>query len=140
MDKKILAEYMDACRLIEETEQDIKNLEKKKSPAVLGKVKGSNPEFPYQECSFTVYGTEYGYEDDRQFRKKKEILEERRKKAESVKTQVEGWMNTIPMRMQRIIRYKIFEGLSWEETAAKISRKATGETIRKEFDKFLKQK
>lgn len=140
MDKKVLAEYIDACEVIEETKQEIKSLEKKKAPAILGKVKGSSPDFPYQERSFTIQGREYGYEDDKNLRRQKEILEERIKNAESIKLQVEEWMNTIPMRMQRIIRYKIFEGMSWEETAAKISRKATGEGVKKEFQRFLGKK
>lgn len=140
MNKKMLAEYIDACGLIKETEQELEKLEKKKTPAILGKVKGSNPDFPYQECNFTVHGTEYGYEDDKEFSRKKEILQDRIKKAESIKLHVEEWMNTVPMRMQRIIRYKIFEGLSWEETATKIGRKATGEGIRKEFERFFEHK
>jgi hypothetical protein len=31
MDKKILADYIDACELIRETEEDIRKLDKKKS-------------------------------------------------------------------------------------------------------------
>lgn len=138
MDKKFLEEYIDACMLLKETEKEIQKLEQKKMPAILGKVKGSNQDFPYQECSFTISGTEFDYEDDKQLRVKKEILEERKKKAEEVKLKVEKWMNTIPMRMQRIVKYKFFEGLSWEETAAKINRKTTGDSVRKEFEKFMK--
>ena len=58
MDKKILEEYIDACEMIKETEQELKKLENKKTPAILGKVRGSNQNFPYQERSFTIYGTE----------------------------------------------------------------------------------
>ena len=48
-------------------------------------------------------------------------------------------MLTIPIRMQRIIRYKIFEELTWEQTAAKIGRKATGESAKKEFQRFMEK-
>lgn len=140
MDKKFLEEYTHACILLKETEKEIQELEHKKTPAILGKVKGSNPDFPYQECSFTISGTEFDYEDDKQLRVKKEILEERKKKTEEVKFEVEKWMNTIPMRMQRIVKYKFFEGMTWEETAAKISGKATGDSVKKEFQRFLKKK
>jgi hypothetical protein len=46
-------------------------------------------------------------------------------------------MVTIPARMQRIIRWKLFEGLTWEETAAKLGRKATGDSVKKEFQRFM---
>ena len=54
--------------------------------------------------------------------------------------QTEEWMNTSPMRMQRIIKYKIFQGLTWGETAEKIGRKATGDSIRMEMERFFKEK
>lgn len=53
MNKKILSEYIDACKLVEETEQEIKNIRKKKIPSMLGNVKGSNPEFPISPRIFT---------------------------------------------------------------------------------------
>ena len=49
-------------------------------------------------------------------------------------------MNTIPIRMQRIIRYKYFEGMSWEQVADRIGRMATGDSVRMEVDRFLKEK
>ena len=47
-------------------------------------------------------------------------------------------METIPMRMQRIIRYKIFEGMTWKEVAEKMGRKNTENGIKKEFERFMK--
>jgi len=43
-------------------------------------------------------------------------------------------------RVQRIIRYKIFENLTWEEVAVKMGRKATAESVRKEYQRFLYEK
>ena len=54
--------------------------------------------------------------------------------------QVETWMNAIPQRMQRIIRYAIFQKFSWGEVAAKLGRKATADSARKEFERFLEEK
>lgn len=48
-------------------------------------------------------------------------------------------MNTIPQRMQRIIKYRIFEERSWERVADRMGRKATGEKIRKEFERFMSE-
>lgn len=138
MDKNILSEYIDACELISETEQDIKKLEKKRILTVQGTVKGSNPEFPYQVQHFKYSGPEYGYGDDIRLRQEEKLLEERRKRATEIKVQVEEWLNEIPLRMQRIIRYKFFEGLSWEEVADRMGRKSTGDSIRMEFSKYMK--
>ena len=139
MDKKILNDYIDACRLIKETEADICRLKKKRKTVIQTNVKGSNPRFPYQEQHFRVQGTAFTYQDDGNLRLEEKLLEQRKENAEKIKRQVEEWMLTIPIRMQRIIRYKIFEEMTWEQTAVKIGRKATGDSIRMEFNNFLKK-
>ena len=139
MDKKILNDYIDACRLIKETEADICRLKKKRKTVIQTNVKGSNPRFPYQEQHFRVQGTAFTYQDDGNLRLEEKILEQRKENAEKIKRQVEEWMLTIPIRMQRIIRYKIFEERTWEQTAVKIGRKATGDSVRMEFNNFMKK-
>ena len=49
-------------------------------------------------------------------------------------------MNTIPARMQRIIRLKYFEGKLWKEIAAQMGRNATADSVRMEFERFLSKK
>ena len=49
-------------------------------------------------------------------------------------------MNSISVRMQRIIRYKIFEKMTWEQVAKRLGRRATGEGVRKEYENFMKDK
>lgn len=137
MDKRILNDYIDACALVKETEEDIRKLKKKKKTVIQTNVKGSNPSFPYQAQHFKVQGTAFTYQDDGNLRMEEGLLERRKENAEKVKRQVEEWMLTIPIRMQRIIRYKIFEGKTWEQTAVKIGRKATGDSIRMEFERFM---
>jgi len=139
LDKKILNDYIDACELIKETEKDIRRLKKKRKTVIQTNVKGSNPRFPYQEQHFKVQGTAFTYQDDGNLRLEEKLLEQRKENAEKIKRQVEEWMLTIPIRMQRIIRYKIFEELTWEQTAAKIGRKATGESAKKEFQRFMEK-
>ena len=139
IDKKILNDYIDACELIKETEKDIRRLKKKRKTVIQTNVKGSNPRFPYQEQHFKVQGTTFTYQDDGNLRLEEKLLEQRREKAEEIKRKVEEWMLTIPIRMQRIIRYKVFEEMTWEQTAAKIGRKATGEGMRKEFERFMEE-
>ncbi len=138
MDKNILEQYVDACKLVEETEKDIQRLKKKRKTIIQTNVKGSNPEWPYQEQHFKVQGTIFTYKDDFQLRMEEKLLEERKANASQIKQQAEEFMNTVPPRMQRIIRFKIFQKLSWDETAQRMERKATGDSIRMEFDRFMK--
>lgn len=68
------------------------------------------------------------------------LLEERKADAERIKVRVETWMNAIPQRMQRIIRYAIFQKMSWSEVAIKLGRKATADSVRMEFQRFMEEK
>ena len=139
MDKKILADYIDAMDLIKETEEDIRKLKKRRKTIIQTNVKGSNPNFPYQEQHFQIAGTTFSYQDDKNLRLEERLLEQRKENAENIKQQVEEWLLAVPIRMQRIIKYKIFEEMTWEQTAAKIGRKATGDNVRKEFERFMKK-
>lgn len=138
MEKSILEQYIDACELIKETEKDIRDLKRKKKTIVQTNVSGSNPDFPYNPQHFKIQGTTFTYQEDSQLRMEEQLLEERKANAERIKLEVEAWMNTIPTRMQRIIRMKIFEGMKWEEVALKIGRKATADSVRMEFNVFMK--
>lgn len=140
MDKIILEQYIDACELIRETEKEIRDLRKKKKTVVQTNVRGSNPEFPYNPQHFVIQGTTFSYDEDNRLREKERILEERKANAEEIKIQVEEWMNGIPMRMQRIIKYKLFENLTWQQVAEKMGRKNSENAIKKEFERFLKKK
>ena len=132
MDKKILADYIDAMDLIKETEEDIRKLKKRRKTVIQTNVKGSNPHF-------RTTGTTFSYQDDKNLRLEERLLEQRKENAEKIKQQVDEWLLTVPIRMQRIIKYKIFEEMTWEQTAAKIGRKATGDNVRKEFERFMKK-
>lgn len=135
----MLADYIDAMDLIKETEEDIRKLKKRRKTVIQTNVKGSNPNFPYQEQHFRIAGTTFSYQDDKNLRLEEKLLEQRKKNAENIKQQVEEWLLAVPIRMQRIIRYKIFEEMTWEQTAARIGRKATGDGIRMEFERFMKK-
>lgn len=133
-----LKEYTDICKLIEETEQDIERLRRRKRTCVSDRVKGSMAEFPYIEMHYNVEGTAYTYDDEEMLRKEEKILQERKSKAEKLKLEMETWINAIPPRMQRIIRYRLIKGMSWEQTAEHLGRKSTGDSVRMEFNRFKK--
>lgn len=140
MDKGLLQDYVDACELIKETEQDIQKLKRKKKTIIQTNVKGSNPNFPYQEQHFKIQGTPFTYSEDSILRMEEKLLEERRAVAEEEKRLVEEWMLTLTARMQRIIRFKFFQKMSWEEVAIQIGGKATADSVRMEFNNFMNTK
>lgn len=138
MDKRVLEDYIDACEFIKETEAEIKKLEMKKK-FVQDKVRGSNPDWPYEERSFSLGGSVETAADAFTLAREKRILEEQRKVASDLKLGVEEWMKEIPFRMQRIIRYKFFNRLSWEEVAMLMGRKCTAGSVRMEYQRFMEE-
>lgn len=140
MDKHILDQYIDACALIEETEKDIQKLRQKKRTVIQTNVSGSNPEHPYNPQHFKIQGTIFTFREDSQLRMEEKLLEKRKEDAEKIKIQVEEWMNTIPQRMQRIIKYKVFENMTWQQVAKKMGRKATESSVKMEYQRFMQKK
>ena len=140
MDKKVLTQYIDACELIHETEREIRRLESLKGRAVSDSVKASNPEFPFQPVTIHIEGVgkEAGRRDMR-LQLKRQALEEQKENADKIRVSVEMWLPAVPLRMQRIIRAHVFNGLTWEETARQMGRRATGESLRKEFERFMSE-
>ena len=138
MDKNVLSQYIDACALISETETEIRNLKKRRKKIEQDTVKGSSQEFPYTPKNYKIEGIAYSLVKDPQHLEELErLLVGRMEIAAAIKVQAEEWMNTIPQRMQRIIRFRIFEGESWGQVAIKMGRKATADSIRMEFERFM---
>lgn len=135
MDKNVIYEYMDAKELVKETEEDIRRHRRK--TFVQDKVRGSNPEFPYQPQSFNISGC---VESSANVDEEEKLLEERKRNAKLIKVKAERVINKAPVRMQRIIRFKVMQGMTWDEVAAKMGGNCTGESARKEFQRWMKEK
>lgn len=139
MDKEILKQYIDACEQVKEAKEDILRLKKNRKKIVQDRVSGSAHEFPYTAKSFHIEGLAYPVvKDPDELDRREAILQERLQRAEEIKRQVEAWMLTIPQRMQRIIRYRVFEEMTWAEVAQRMGRRATPDGIRKEYENFMK--
>lgn len=139
MDKQILEQYIDACELVKDTEEEIRKLRKRRRQIQQDSVKGSSHEFPYTLQTYHLEGLGYAaVKDPDELERREKLLEERIRRAEQIKGQVEVWLLTVSPRMQRIIRYRVFEEMSWEQVAKRMGRKATGESVKKEFQRFLK--
>ena len=140
MDKEILTQYIDACELIKETERDIQKLRQRRKVILQDSVKGSMHEFPYAAQSYHIEGLAYATVQTPDLLDDEErLLQERRATAAEIKVQVEAWLNTVPQRLQRIIRMKFFEELTWGEVAARMGRKATADGIKMEFRRFMEK-
>lgn len=138
MKKKILTDYIDACELVRETEEDIRKLRKRE--IVYDKVTGSNPDFPYQPQSFNLSGVVESSLGEKELKREGALLVQRKENARKIKVKAEEIINRAPIRMQRIIRYKIFQHMDWDEVAVQMGGKCTGESVRKEFQRFLDKK
>lgn len=138
MDKEVLEQYIDACELIKETEADIQRVKKQRKTIIQDSVKGSMHDFPYAAQSFKIQGMTYSaVREPGALAAYERLLEERKARAEEIKVQVEAWLNTVPQRMQRITRFKYFEGLSWGEIAIRLGRNSTADGIKMEYRRFL---
>ena len=95
-------------------------------------------DFPYSGKTFHIEGISPDAEKASKEETYQEELANRRKEsAQAIREQVDDWLLTVSPRMQRIIRYKIFDKMTWGEVAAKMGRKATADGIRMEFQRFM---
>ena len=140
MDKKILKQYIDACEQVREAKAALLKIKKSRKRVEQDRVTGSAHEFPYTAKSFHIEGLAYpAIKDPDELDRREAILRERLRRAEEIKQQVDLWMLTIPQRMQRIIRYKIFEDMTWTEVAARMGRNATELSVKKEYQRFMEK-
>lgn len=140
MDKEILKQYIDACEQVREAKAALLKIKKSRKRVEQDRVTGSAHEFPYTAKSFHIEGLAYpAIKDPDELDRREAILRERLRRAEEIKQQVELWMLTIPQRMQRIIRYKIFEDMTWTEVANRMGRNATELSVKKEFQRFMER-
>lgn len=138
IDKTALLEYTDLCMQAVETEEQLKKLIKAQNDVLHDSVRGSNPEFPYEPMSFHIAGVSEKL-TSADIEKCRRILSARREAVKNKRIEVEAWVNTIPVRMQRIVRMKYFEGMTWTDVAMRIGRNVGPDAIRKEFTAFMEK-
>lgn len=131
MDKKTLRDYEQACAVIRESERELEELKAAGKDEVREVVRGSEG-FPYTQR--TIHITEPTPEAKR----RKRILKWQVAKANEIKAEVEREMKNAPLRIQRIIQFKYFEGETWDGTAIRMGGNATAESVRKELERYLK--
>lgn len=114
MNRKMLESYKPNERLIERNRKKITGEKQRELSVVRGKVKGSSPDFPYIEQSFSVEMDD-PIEADRQH-KRIQQLEDEIKRAEQENTEIEQFINEIPEAKDReIFRYRYIDGMKAKE-------------------------
>lgn len=117
MNPKILRQYRDLVKEIEELKNRISEAQKLSSQVVKDSVSGSNPHFPYEKNIFTIEGIEQT--NSRQ----QKILQKRIERCERLKLEIEEFIDTIEdSKTRRVFWLRYIRGCSWE----KISRMLGG--------------
>ncbi|MEI3179353.1 MAG: RNA polymerase subunit sigma-70 [Lachnospiraceae bacterium] len=138
MDKEILKQYIDACEQVKEAKADILRLKKNRKTIVQDRVSGSAHEFPYTAKSFHIEGLSYPVvKDPDELDRREAILWSGFRGRRRLSAR---WRRgcSIPQRMQRIIRYRVFEEMTWAEVAQRMGRRATADGVRIEYENFMK--
>lgn len=116
MTRRLLEAYLPNKRLIERNRNKIQDEQMKEIPAVLGKVKGSSPDFPYIEQRFTVMMDE-PVEADKQAERIKRLSQEI-EQAEKEVDEVEQFISTIKdTRDKEVLSLRYIEGKKAIEVA-----------------------
>lgn len=136
--RRVLQDYADACELIHETENEIQHMRDKN--VVQDSVKGSMQEFPYTPTNIHIFGVVCSAGDIAAIREQEQALIGQKSAAEEIKKQVDEIMLTASSRMQRIIKFRYLDRMPWAEVAAKMGGRVTECSIKKEFERFLKNK
>lgn len=133
MNRNIFKDYIDVCELEKELEERIRDLEQQSIAHDV--VSGSNPEHPYQAQHFHTEGVVQQTE----LEVERNNLKRQKDKVKQIRQQAEKIIEQAPVRIRRIIQYKIFEGLSWNETAERMGKRCTENSVRMEFQRYLKK-
>ena len=140
-DREKLRQYKDAVELIRAAERRLDRLRERRAAQAVDKVQASNPEWPYQPISVVIEGREVDlYSSEWEIRREEALLAERRKRLAGLRLEVEEMINAAPPRIAHIMHLKYIEGKTWNETAAKMGRADTGDAIRKELRRWLKER
>lgn len=98
---------------------------------VVDTVNGSSTGHPYTQHAISIVGAVPGPESIAG-------LKQRREKLIQQKSEIENFVNGLPTSRQRqIVWMHIEDGLTWDEVAARIGKKSTAESVRKEFSRVL---
>lgn len=125
---------------ISELETAIEGIRQQSVETVTDKVKASGNEFPYIDGFKRIAGINPAAESRRKkaLIKKKQLLNERKEKAELAELEITEYINSVPdSRIRRIMQYRFVEGFTWEKIGGIMNCDRT--TAEKMLNRYLKK-
>lgn len=145
MDKDILTQYTDLQEEIKDIRRRAEGVRRQlerleREGTVIDAVKGTRQDGTFG--SIRIEGFPYAdYEKRRRSLQSYLLtLEEMEERLLELTDRVEEYINSIEdSRMRRIVQYRIIDGLSWYEVADRMGGKATSDSCRMYFERFLQK-
>ena len=140
MDKEILKQYIDACEQVKEAKEDILRLKKNRKKIVQDRVSDRRMSFRIPPRVSTSRGLSYPVvKDPDELDRREAILQERLQKAEEISAR---WSMDAHNSAEDAADHPVsnFEELPWGEVAIKMGRRATADSVRMEYLRFMGEK
>lgn len=145
MDKDILTQYTDLQEEIKDIRRRAEGVRRQlerleREGTVIDAVKGTRQDGTFG--SIRIEGFPYAdYEKRRRSLQSYLLtLEEMEERLLELTGKAEEYINSIEdSRMRRIVQYRIIDGLSWYEVADRMGGKATSDSCRMYFERFLQK-
>lgn len=130
LEKKDIEEYLDIQAEIKDLECRIRG---RKKELVTDTVMGSDPGYPYINHPISICGVQT--DNDLQAKRRKLI-----EKLKAQEAEIEELIESLPKsRERRIVRYRVIDGMSWNEVAAKMGHRYSEDGVRKIFDREMQK-
>ena len=135
VDKKQLKQLRYLKKEIDILKKQIENLDYTMTTV---SVKGSNPDFPYEERNFKITGIDYETYNKKLNRLQKKLSRRVKELIDLVEETYEYIDNIDDSLIRQIISLRYINGLTWEQVAAHIGGNNTADSVRKAAERFLK--
>jgi len=120
MTRKRLEDYPHICA-------ELEDVERKLHEPIIDTVSGSGSEFPYTQHTVTIQGVD------------PDLLAQRNKLL-AQKEEIENFIRSLPnSKLRRIVDYRVIQGMSWEEVAAKIGHWVSVYSVKRDYYKLFKK-
>lgn len=142
MGKELLSQYADLQAEIEDLQRRILKTESqieriRVGGTVLDSVRGTRKDGTIGNIRIEGFPVDDWDEKLERLHRYKMQLYKSKKRAVELVSEVEQYINSIEdCRMRRIIRYRFIDKLSWNAVADRMGGNATGESVRKNFERF----
>lgn len=111
-----------------------KELHRAHTEIVADTVRGSSMEFPYTEHPICIRGIV----SDKELMSKKRCL---LKILQNQKAEIEDFILSLPTsRQRRIVRFRIMDGLTWEQVAARMGHRETVASCKMVYNRIFNKK